>query len=201
MSKAGKIVNFDSNPSIFAGQGDLIMFDAISDYSDATLASLENPKSLGQIVQDSTSWDGDDVEVSQIKDEQGNLITARTTAGTLAFSFELASTSKSMVEQFLKGQSITITSSSGLDGFVGDPANVVGFGHELPVFTRPIAILNDEKTRLWLYPKSKITSNLSYSDGLWRIKASVLAENVNTANMKTGMIIDAVAKYTTDSTL
>ena len=59
-----------------------------------------------------------------------------------------------------------------------------------------MAIVNDELNRAWLYPKAKVTSNLAYSDGLWRIKASVLAEFVDTASLKTGMVIDGTLDYT-----
>lgn len=189
----GKITNFEAAQSLFAGQGDLIIFDPITDYGSATLATLTNPKSLGQIVQDSTSWDGDDVSVDQIKDEQGDIITARVTAGTLAFSFELASTSQEMITKFLKGSNVT---PAAIEGFTGTPAKITGFGVELPVFTAPMAIVNDELNRAWLYPKAKVTSNLAYSDGLWRIKASVLAEFVDTASLKTGMVIDGTLDYT-----
>lgn len=189
----GKITNFEAAQSLFAGQGDLIIFDPITDYGSATLATLTNPKSLGQIVQDSTSWDGDDVSVDQIKDEQGDIITARVTAGTLAFSFELASTSQEMITKFLKGSNVT---PAAIEGFTGTPAKITGFGVDLPVFTAPMAIVNDELNRAWLYPKAKVTSNLAYSDGLWRIKASVLAEFVDTASLKTGMIIDGTLDYT-----
>lgn len=189
----GKITNFEAAQSLFAGQGDLIIFDPITDYASATLATLANPKSLGQIVQDSTSWDGDDVSVDQIKDEQGDIITARVTAGTLAFSFELASTSQEMITKFLKGSNVT---PAAIEGFTGTPTKITGFGVDLPVFTAPMAIVNDELNRAWLYPKAKVTSNLAYSDGLWRIKASVLAEFVDTASLKTGMIIDGTLDYT-----
>lgn len=189
----GKITNFEAAQSLFAGQGDLIIFDPITDYGSATLATLTNPKSLGQIVQDSTSWDGDDVSVDQIKDEQGDIITARVTAGTLAFSFELASTSQEMITKFLKGSNVT---PAAIEGFTGTPTKITGFGVDLPVFTAPMAIVNDELNRAWLYPKAKVTSNLAYSDGLWRIKASVLAEFVDTASLKTGMIIDGALDYT-----
>lgn len=189
----GKITNFEAAQSLFAGQGDLILFDPITDYASATLATLANPKSLGQIVQDSTSWDGDDVSVDQIKDEQGDIITARVTAGTLAFSFELASTSQEMITKFLKGTNVT---PAAIEGFTGTPTKITGFGVDLPVFTAPMAIVNDELNRAWLYPKAKVTSNLAYSDGLWRIKASVLAEFVDTASLKTGMIIDGTLDYT-----
>lgn len=191
------ITKLDSAAKLFAGQGDLVIFDAISDYSSATLATLENPKSLGQIVQDSTSWEGEDVNTDQILDEQGNLITARVTAGTLGFSFDIASTSVTMVKTFLAGMDIT---GSTLDDIFSGTYTVsaVGFGTALPVFTRPIAVLNDELNRAWIYPKAKITSNLSLSDGLYRIHAVVLCENVDVKNqsnqqvLATGMIVEKV---------
>ena len=62
--------------------------------------------------------------------------------------------------------------------------------------TRPIGVLNDELNRAWIYPKAKITSNLTLSDGLYRIHAVVLAENVDNRNeqgqtiLATGMIVE-----------
>lgn len=190
------ITNFEDVTGLFAGQGDLVIFDKPADYATATFTTLANPKSLGQIVQDSTSWEGEDPETTQIKDEQGNIITARVTAGTLGFSFEIASTSKGMVKKFLNGEEIaSLTNASIGTGITG-----VGFGTELPVITAPLMILNDEKTRAWLYPKSKIVGNLSYSDGLWRIKATVTCEYLKTESLRTGMILDMTsAAYDTGS--
>lgn len=201
------IAKFEAAGKLFAGQGDLVIFDAISDYSGKTLADLINPKSLGQIVQDSTTWEGEDVNTDQILDEQGNLITARVTAGTLGFSFDIASTSREMVKTFLNGVNVgnasTGAATMGADGaifFDGDTADVnvfaAGFGVALPVITRPIAVLNDELNRAWIYPKAKITANLTLSDGLYRIHAVVLAENVavqgagGAYTLTTGMIVD-----------
>lgn len=192
------ISKLEAAAKLFTGQGDLVMFEEISDYAGKTLASLVNPKSLGQIVQDSTSWEGEDVNTNKILDEQGNLITARVTAGTLGFSFDIASTSLLMVKTFLAGVDITGTSLTGLfDGTVA----AVGFGIKLPVMTRPIAVLNDELNRAWIYPKAKLTSNLNYSDGLYRIHAVVLAENLDIRDtdddtkqtLTTGMIVEKAA--------
>ena len=183
------IAKLEQAQKLFAGQGDLVIFDVISDYSGATLSSLTNPKSLGQIVQDSTTWEGEDVSTDEILDEQGNLITARVTAGTLGFSFDIASTSATMVKTFLAGVDISGTTLSGLffDGDTADnTVSAVGFGTALPVMTRPIAILNDELSRAWIYPKAKITANLTLSDGLYRIHAVVLAENVDNRDASTG---------------
>ena len=190
------ITKFEDAAKLFAGQGDLVVFSPISDYSGKSLADLTEPKSLGQIVQDSTTWEGEDVNTDQILDEQGNLITARVTAGTLGFSFDIASTSLAMVKEFLAGVDISGTSlASVFDGNVA----AVGFGIMLPVQTRPIMILNDELNRAWVYPKAKITSNLAYTDGLYRIHAVVLAENVDvrgtgdTQALATGMIVEKSA--------
>ena len=192
------ITKLEAAAKLFAGQGDLAIFDEISDYAGKTLANLTNPKSLGQIVQDSTSWEGEDVNTDQILDEQGNLITARVTAGTLGFSFDIASTSLNMVTMFLAGADIEGSAIASLfDGTVA----AVGFGTKLPVMTRPIAVLNDELNRAWIYPKAKITSNLAYTDGLYRIHAVVLAENLDIRDsqdatkqtLATGMIVEKVS--------
>lgn len=192
------ISKFEAAAKLFAGQGDLAIFDEITDYAGKTLANLTKPKSLGQIVQDSTTWEGEAVNTDQILDEQGNLITARVTAGTLGFSFDIASTSLAMVKLFLAGADIEGTAIASL--FDGNVA-AVGFGTKLPVMTRPIAVLNDELNRAWIYPKAKITSNLSYTDGLYRIHAVVLAENLDVRDkqdatkqtLATGMIVEKAA--------
>lgn len=178
----------------FVGQGDLIIFDAVADYSSAKLADFANPKSLGQIVQDSTSWEGEDVSTDQILDEQGNLITAKVTAGTLSFSFDIASTSAAMMKKFMKAADIS-AANLGSPAFLGDTISAVGFGVDLPVFTVPILVADQEKKRAWVYPKAKITSNLSLSDGLYRIHAVVLAEQVDTAYLKTGILLEGQLKY------
>lgn len=172
---------------LFAGQGDLIMFDEVSDYGTATLATLNNPVSLGQIVQDSTSWEGEDPEISEILDEQGNVITARTASGTLGFSFDIASTSQKMIETFLGGTTVTLPSGTDAWG----TGTAMKFGTEIPTIVRPLAIVNDLKNRTWLYPKSKITSSLSLEDGLYRIHCTVIAEGLDTDNLGTAMVIDA----------
>lgn len=191
------IDKIDAATAPFVGQGDLIIFDAVSDYSTAKLADFAHPKSLGQIVQDSTSWEGEDVSTDNILDEQGNLITAKVTAGTLSFSFDIASTSANMMKKFMAAADISsanIGSPTWLES--SNPSvSAVGFGVDLPVFTVPILVADQEKLRAWVYPKAKITSSLSYSDGLYRIHAVVLAEQVDTASLKTGILLEGKLKY------
>ena len=186
------IPKIEGAAKLFAGQGDLIMFKEIPDYNAASVDNLSDftePKSLGQIVQDSTTWEGEDVSTEEILDEQGNVITAHVTAGTLGFSFDIASTSQLMVQTFLGGDELDdLGSFSGLEG--AGALSATGFGVKIPVMTRPIAIINDELNRAWFYPKAKITANLSYTDGLYRIHAVVVAEQVDKTSLKTAMLID-----------
>lgn len=194
-TSVGKLENVTG---LFSGQGDLFVFDALTDsqYETATLATLTGAKSLGQIVQDSTSWEGEDPEVTEIKDEQGNIITAKTAAGTLAFAFNLASTSAAMIQKFLKGMNIDVAGLTGdTTPWVESGMKVTGFGTEIPVVTLPLAIVNDAKNKTWLYPKTKITSSLAYEDGLWVIHCACIAENLNTTGLKTGMLIEAAVSY------
>jgi hypothetical protein len=178
--------------ALFVGQGDLVIFDEIDNYGTATIASLVDPKSLGQVVEDSTSWTGDDVTVDEIRDEQGNLITASVGAGTLAFECDLASTSQLMIQTFLRGEQLSASAMSSIFGTgTGSEITATGFGTELPVITRPIAWLNDETKRLIIFPKARITANLTNSDKLMRVHLNVLAESVDTDDLKTAIIVDA----------
>ena len=187
----GKIENVTG---LFSGQGDLFVFGALTDaeYANATIATLKDAQSLGQIVQDSTSWEGEDPETTEIKDEQGNIVTAKVAAGTLAWAFDLASTSSVMIKKFLKGMNIDVSALT-TDNTPWDEEGMVvtGFGVDIPVTTIPMAIVNDGLNKTWLYPKTKVTGSLAYSDGLWRIHCNCIAEYLNTAGLKTGMLIEA----------
>lgn len=186
-----KFTGIDEITSVFSGQSDIVVGIENADYATASIDTLFAEgvaKSLGQVVEDSTSWDGDDPEMAPLKDEQGNTITTQTTAGTLAFSCEIASTSTDMLKAFMKAEDIPSFTSTVFDG-----AKAVGFGVDLPVTTRPILIANDEGNKALVFPKAKIVGNLSYSDKLWRVKVSVTAEFIDTNNLKTGMLLTGIS--------
>jgi hypothetical protein len=169
----------------------------VSSYDSATLATVTAAgTSLGQIVEDSTSWDGDEPSLDSIKDEQGDVIVINPSTGTLAFSCDIASTSNKMIETFLKGKEIKF--DAGKTNTIDGIKSVMGFGTELPVITRPIAVVNDESNKVLLFPKAKIIGNLSLDSKLWRIHISATAEYVDTKSLKTGMIINGSPKYETE---
>lgn len=185
-----KFTGIDEVTSVFSGQSDIVVGLENADYKSATIDTLfaeASAKSLGQIVEDSTSWDGDDPEMTPLKDEQGDTITTQVTAGTLAFSCEIASTSTDMLKAFMKAEDIADFTSTVFSG-----ATAVGFGVDLPVTTRPILIANDEGNKALVFPKAKIVGNLSYSDKLWRVRISVTAEYIDTDDLKTGMLLTGI---------
>lgn len=179
---------------LFVGQSDIILFDAVSDYNTAALATLANPCSLGDIVGDSTSYDGDEPTITEITNEKGDVITAKVTAGTIKFSFEMADTDPKNLARFLDpgvAKVIEATAGAAWDSVT----KVTSLGIKLPVMTRPIMVANDEGTRSLLVPKGKIISSLSLSDGMWRIKATVTAEKLDTATLSTALFIEGQLKY------
>lgn len=190
------ITPFESATVPFVGQGDIVIFNETTIGSDTVFDDFEGAKSLGQIVQDSSGWEGEDASTEEIRDEQGNTITVKPIAGTLGYSIDIASTSAAMLQKFMKAVSLDATAIGAADAaWIANTATAVGFGVDIPVVELPILWINDTKTRSLFFPKSKITSNFAYTDGLFRIHATVVAENVNTSHLKTAMVIEGAPAY------
>lgn len=169
---------------VFNGQALIALFDAptngyteTTSFADVTASGID----LGQIIEDSTSWDGDEPSIDMIKDEQGESIVANVTAGTYAFSCDVADLSTEMVEELLKGTKITTPGTSTSIEGLGDVVKLV----ELPVQTRPIAIFNDEANKWIMFPKAKIVGSLTLDSKLWRIHLNATAEYIDTATLGT----------------
>lgn len=186
------VKNLGSAQQIMAGQGDVIVFSMPSGgiTSETTLAQcLTNAASLGQVVQDSTSWDGEEVSFENLLDEQGDVITSTASNGTHEFSFDLADLEPDFLKVFLGAEELK-TSETGVTAIFGDgTTQVFGFGHALPVKVRPIMITNDEGNKALFFPKAKMAGSLSWGDKIWKIHVVCTAEYVDTANLKTAMAL------------
>nr|DAN28964.1 MAG TPA: hypothetical protein [Caudoviricetes sp.] len=172
---------------VFNGQSDIVLFDAptggyteSTSFADVTASGM----SLGQVVEDSTSWDGDEPTIDVIKDEQGDPIVSTVTAGTYAFSCDIADLSEEMAEAIMKA---TKVATPGTSASIESLANVMKFV-ELPVTTAPIAIFNDEANKWILFPKAKIVGNLSLDSKLWRLHITATAEYIDTETCGTFMM-------------
>lgn len=178
--------------SVFVGQSDIIVFDEVADYSNATFATVTaSGESVGQVSGDSSEYVGEDVETENWTDEQGNVITSNSKNGTIAIRFSMADLSADKVETYLKGTKLTGLTSENFETI----QNAVGFGIDLPVMTRPILWVNDEANRCLFLPKAKLVSALAYDSGRFVLTTTATAENVNLATLKTAMLFDAAPKY------
>ena len=176
--------------STFNGQSMIIVFDEVSDYSTATVGSITGTGfDVGQVFQGSTSWTGEDPSFDNVLDEQGGVIVPNPTAGTYGFDFEMADFSADKFKTFLKGKSITTLGSGSA---FGTTATAVATSESMPVITRPIAIVNDESNKAAFFPKARIITGPSMEDKLFVLKSSVMAQDCNTANLGTFMLIDKV---------
>lgn len=176
--------------STFNGQSMIIVFNEVSDYSNATVGSITGTGfDVGQVFQGSTSWTGEDPTFDNVLDEQGDVIVPNPTAGTYGFDFEMADFSADKFKTFLKGKSITTLGSGSA---FGTTATAVATSELMPVITRPIAIVNDESNKAAFFPKARIITGPSMEDKLFVLKSSVMAQDCNTANLGTFMLIDKV---------
>lgn len=177
---------------IFVGQSDIVLFDKVEDYKTATFTTVTAAgASVGDVSGDSSEYAGEDAEVENWVNEQGNVITSTTKAGTVAIKWNMADLSAEKVELFLAG-----TAMSGLTStLLKDIKNAVGFGVDLPVITRPIGWFNDESNRALFLPKAKIVSSLGMDGKKFTINATATAEFIDSATLKTAMMFDADPVY------
>ena len=84
------IERIDVATETFDGFARVLIFpdvDPTTFTESTTLAEvLTGGKDLGQIVEDSPSWDGDESEVEVLRDTEGGVIRAIDTPGTFAWS-------------------------------------------------------------------------------------------------------------------
>ena len=176
--------------STFNGQSMIIVFDEVEDYSTATVGDITGGGfDVGQVFQGSTTWNGEEPSFDNVLDEQGDVIVPNPTAGTYGFDFEMADFSADKFKTFLKGKSIT---TLGTGSAFGTTATAVATSESTPVITRPIAIVNDESNKAAFFPKARIITGPSMEDKLFVLKSSVMAQDCNTANLGTFMLIDKV---------
>lgn len=186
------IGKFDTVTSVFAGVSDIIVGDVAADsaYVSGTLDTLfATANSVGQVKEDSTNWTGDDPTVDSVKDEKGNIITTKTTAGTFAFEFLMASMSPNILKAFMKAEDVaSAVSSSGPFGSGAGAVKIV----DLPVTVRPIMVANDVADKAIVFPKAKIVASITREDGVFFVKGTATAEFVDTTKLGTFMLLNGI---------
>lgn len=173
----------------FNGQGNMIIFDEVADYSTATLDSItKDGFSVGQVFEGSTSWNGEDPSFEDVLDEQGDVIFSTAQAGTYGWDFNMADLAADKLTTFLKAKKVTVTKTD--SNVLATGSEVSAWGDKLPIITRPIALFNDELNKVMFFPKAKILSGVVLDDKHFALKSIVKAQPCDTANLGTCMLID-----------
>lgn len=181
-----------SPTSDFNGQSYLIVFNEVTDYSKADVATITaDGFDVGQVFQGSTSWNGDDPSFDDVLDEQGDIIISNGNKGTYGFDFEMADFSAEKFKTFLNGADI---SSLGSGSAFGATATAVATTNAIPVITRPIALVNDTQKRAIFFPKARIITGPSMEGKLFVLKSVCKAQDCNVdGKLGTFMLIDKIA--------
>lgn len=176
--------------SEFNGQSYLIVFDEVTDYSTADVATITaDGFDVGQVFQGSTSWNGDDPSFDDVLDEQGDIIVSNPTKGSYGFDFEMADFSADKFKTFLKGADVTVGTGSSF----GANATAVATTTEMPIVERPVAIVNDTSKKAIFLPKARILTGPSMEDKLFVLKAVCKGQDCNVeGKLGTFMLIDKI---------
>lgn len=178
------------NTAVFNGQSCIIIFDEVTDYTTATFDTITaNGFDVGQVFQGSTSWNGEDPSFEDKLDEKGNIIVSDPQNGTMGFDFEMADYSSEKLITFLKGRKITQSAALSTSIFKGTP-ELTAVGDQLPVITRPVALVNDSADRVIFFPKARIVTGTSMEEKLVVLKSIVKAQDCSTTNLGSMMLVD-----------
>lgn len=187
------ITKIDAASETFDGFARVVIFPEVDPNEftlDTTLEDvLSNGIDLGQIVEDSPSWDGEDSSVDVLRDTEGGVIRALPTPGTFAWSCRLASTSAKMSEA-IAGAKLKETTSDTI-GDIETPAgkSIIMLNPSDMTKKCPVAVFNKTKNRLMLFPKASISATPTFEDNMMEYKLSATAEDVNTKELSTMMFI------------
>ena len=176
------ITQLDSSASFFKGYSTAIIFDALS--GTATDPShLTNPKWIGSIFQGSTSWTGEAPTMTPHRNEDGNSVYTFASGGSSGIQLDVMSTSDTMITTFLKGTAIAnenmgTPAPAWIDETAKTSVSAIGWGDQLPVIERPIALVNDLDNQVLLFPKALIAASIVNNDRALHIRLAVNAQEL-----------------------
>jgi hypothetical protein len=187
------ITKIDVSTEKFDGFARVILFSEVDPdtFTDTTALAdvIKNGKDLGQIVDESYSWDGDEASVDTLKDTEGGVIRALATPGTLAWSCRLPSVSANMSAAIAGAKLTTATTAENGDVTIDTKKQIVGLNPADMTMTCPIGVLDSTHKKLWLFPKATIVTTPALEDAMLEYSLSATAETIQTSILSTMMII------------
>lgn len=186
------IKKIESVGKYFVGQSDIVLFDKPTDLATAKLSTLEGAISLGNIHLDTTDFTGEEGSVEGLKNEQGETYYSITTKGDFGFSFFIPSTSEEVLTRLLGVTEITDSMTESTPWATGSKAYGSDGGN---VIDAPIAIINDTKDMTLVIPNAKVIVSPGMVDKVQGLNINVMAQKVDTANLKTLTWVHGKAQY------
>ena len=174
------ITQLDDSASFFKGYSTAIIFDALSG-TEKDPGDLLNPKWIGSIFQGSTSWTGEAPTMTPHRNEDGNSVYTFASGGSSGIQLDVMSTSDTMITTFLKGTAIINANMGGptyIDETAKTSVSAIGWGDQLPVIERPIALVNDLDNQVLLFPKALIAASIVNNDRALHIRLAVNAQEL-----------------------
>lgn len=187
------IERIDVATETFDGFARVLIFpnvDPTTFNESTTLAEvLTGGKDLGQIVEDSPSWDGDESEVEVLRDTEGGVIRAIDTPGTFAWSCRLPSTSAKMSKAIAGAKLTKATTGAAGDVTIDTTKDIIGLDPSRMSMRCPIGVLNKTKKRLMLFPKANVSTSPGWEDNMAEYVLKATAEDVSNDALSTMMFI------------
>ncbi len=176
------ITQLDDSASFFKGYSTAIIFDALSG-TEEDPGDLRNPKWIGSIFQGSTSWTGEAPTMTPHRNEDGNSVYTFASGGSSGIQLDVMSTSDTMITTFLRGTEIKnadmgTPKPAWIDETARGTVSAVGWGDQLPVIERPIALVNDLDNQVLLFPKALIAASIVNNDRALHIRLAVNAQEL-----------------------
>ena len=174
------ITQLDDSASFFKGYSTAIIFDALSG-TEKKPSDLAKPKWIGSIFQGSTSWTGEAPTMTPHRNEDGNSVYTFASGGSSGIQLDVMSTSDTMITTFLKGTAIeneNMGTLTYIDETARGTVSAIGWGDQLPVIERPIALVNDLDNQVLLFPKALIAASIVNNDRALHIRLAVNAQEL-----------------------
>lgn len=187
------IGKLDAVSTVFNGISDIIICTAPANYATASVPTLAGFLALGDIKLDSTTFSGDAPTTTEVKNEKGSVVVSTSVAGTFKFEFTCLNTSPAMITKFFQAAQIAGAFVAG--DVLPSTATMYGLGTKLPILECPIMVTNSAANQTVLYPKASIVSSLVMDSKVLCIKCVVTAQNIDTATLKTVMILSGALNY------
>ena len=189
---ANTIGNLDvSVGGCFSMLGELVVFDSLTDaaYETAKVSTFANAMKVRPLYNGTATWTGDEPEITQIKDEDGNVECSYAEGGTNSFEAVCIRLNKALTTKFLNGAVITDASLSSSTWLTS--ADIVGIDGNFYVSYMPVAVFDKQKKTAIFFPKCQVTASLVNQDNGVGLKLSFEAQQISTANLKQLMIARA----------